>query len=104
MKNYNENQLIERMKETDKFRLFRENAPLAPVKKPFKETDKSRLFEENTPIVTDKKSSSSITKSSQSKQGGDLKERLRKLKEIYDEGIIEKEDYKKKVDELMKQL
>ena len=51
-----------------------------------------------------KKSSSSITKSSQSKQGGDLKERLRKLKEIYDEGIIEKEDYKKKVDELMKQL
>ena len=47
---------------------------------------------------------SSITKSSQPKQDGDLKERLRKLKEIYDEGIIEKEDYKKKVDELMKQL
>ena len=44
---------------------------------------------------------SSITKSSQPKQDGDLKERLRKLKEIYDEG---KEDYKKKVDELMKQL
>ena len=44
---------------------------------------------------------SSITKSSQPKQDGGLKERLRKLKEIYDEG---KEDYKKKVDELMKQL
>ena len=47
---------------------------------------------------------SSITKTSQAKQGGNLKERLRKLKEIYDEGLIEKEDYKKKVDELMKQL
>ena len=47
---------------------------------------------------------SSITKTSQPKQDGNLKERLRKLKEIYDEGIIEKEDYKKKLDELMKQL
>jgi len=45
-----------------------------------------------------------VTETSPFSDTGTIEERLRKLKEIYDSGLINDEDYKKKKDALLKQL